>query len=111
MREWSQHEEIPKLFPRGDRARGADGLRREGPVPDAKAACPLDRVNRQFKAHRPNPLWVVDFTYVSTWQGFVHVAFVVDVFARYIIGWRVSRSMQTDFVLDALERALYACQR
>lgn len=68
-------------------------------------------MNRQFKAHRPNPLWVVDFTYVSTWQGFVHVAFVVDVFARYIIGWRVSRSMQTDFVLDALERALYACQR
>jgi len=77
-------------------------------VPDAKAACPLDRVNRQFKADRPNQLWVADFTYVSTWQGFVYVAFVIDVFARYIVGWRVSTSMQTDFVLDALEQALYA---
>ena len=77
-------------------------------VPDAKAACPLDRVNRQFKAERPNQLWVADFTYVSTWQGFVYVAFVVDVFARRIVGWRVSSSMQTDFVLDALEQALYA---
>ena len=77
-------------------------------VPDAKAACPLDRVNRHFKAQRPNQLWVADFTYVSTWQGFVYVAFVVDVFARRIVGWRVSSSMQTDFVLDALEQALYA---
>ena len=77
-------------------------------VPDAKAACPLDRVNRQFKAQRPNQLWVADFTYVSTWQGFVYVAFVIDVFARRIVGWRVSTSMQTDFVLDALEQALYA---
>lgn len=77
-------------------------------VPDTKAACPLDRVNRQFKAQRPNQLWVVDFTYISTRQGFVYVAFVVDVFARRIVGWRVSSSMQTDFVLDALEQALYA---
>jgi transposase InsO family protein len=77
-------------------------------VADAKAACPLDRVNRHFKADRPNQLWVADFTYVSTWQGFVYVAFVIDVFARYIVGWRVSSSMQTDFVLDALEQALYA---
>jgi putative transposase len=77
-------------------------------VPDARAACPLDRVNRQFKAERPNQLWVADFTYVSTWQGFVYVAFVIDVFARYIVGWRVSSSMQADFVLDALEQALYA---
>ena len=77
-------------------------------VPDAKAKCPLDRVNRQFKADRPNQLWVADFTYVSTWQGFVYVAFVVDVYARYIVGWRVSTTMQTDFVLDALEQALYA---
>ena len=77
-------------------------------VPDAKAECPLDRVNRQFEAQRPNQLWVADFTYVSTWQGFVYVAFVIDVFARYIVGWRVSTSMQTDFVLDALEQALYA---
>lgn len=76
-------------------------------VPDAKAACPLDRVNRQFKAQRPNQLWVSDFTYVSTWQGFVYVAFVIDVFARRIVGWRVSSSMRTDFVLDALEQALY----
>ena len=80
-------------------------------VPDAKAPCPLDRVNRQFQADRPNQLWVADFTYVSTWQGFVYVAFVVDVFARYIVGWRVSTSMQTDFVLDALEQALYARRR
>ena len=77
-------------------------------VPDAKAVCPLDRVNRQFKAERPNQLWVADFTYVLTWQGFVYVAFVIDVFARYIVGWRVSSSMQTDFVLDALEQALCA---
>ena len=77
---------------------------------DATAPCPLDRVNRQFKADRPNQLWVSDFTYVSTWQGFVYVAFVIDVFARRIVGWRVSRSMRTDFVLDALEQALYARQ-
>ncbi|CUA96552.1 Transposase InsO and inactivated derivatives [Thiomonas bhubaneswarensis] len=91
---------------------GLQGVRRgkgvRTTVPDARAACPLDRVNRQFKADRPNPLWVADFTYVSTWQGFVYVAFVIDVFARYIVGWRVSASMQTDFVLDALEQALYA---
>jgi putative transposase len=76
--------------------------------PDPKQPCPLDRVNRQFVAERPNQLWVADFTYVSTWQGFVYVAFVIDVFARRIVGWRVSRSMQTDFVLDALEQAVYA---
>jgi len=79
-------------------------------VAKASAPCPADRVNRQFQAERPNPLWVADFTYVSTWQGFVYVAFVIDVFARYLVGWRVSRSMQTDFVLDALEQALYARQ-
>ena len=79
-------------------------------VPDAKAPCPLDRVNRQFKADRPNQLWVSDFTYVSTWQGWVYVAFVIDIFARRIVGWRVSRSMQTEFVLDALEQALYERQ-
>jgi putative transposase len=77
-------------------------------VPDPKASCPQDRVNRQFKAERPNQLWVSDFTYVSTWQGFVYVAFVIDVYARFIVGWRVSSSMKTDFVLDALEQALYA---
>ena len=84
------------------------GKRVRTTVPDAKAACPLDRVNREFRAERPNQLWVSDFTYVSTWQGFVYVAFVIDVFARRIVGWRVSSSMQTDFVLDALEQALYA---
>ncbi|MFU4918052.1 IS3 family transposase [Pseudomonas aeruginosa] len=78
--------------------------------PDPAAACPQDRVNRQFVAERPNQLWVSDFTYVSTWQGFVYVAFVVDVFARYIVGWRVSRNMHTEFVLDALEQALWARQ-
>ncbi|HGF5899047.1 TPA: IS3 family transposase [Escherichia coli] len=67
-----------------------------------------DRVNRQFVAERPDQLWVVDFTYVSTWQGFVYVAFIIDVFARYIVGWRVSSSMETTFVLDALEQALWA---
>ena len=76
-------------------------------VPDPSAACPLDRVNRQFKAPRPNALWVSDFTYVATWSGFVYVAFVIDVFARRIVGWRASRSAQTSFVLDALEQALY----
>lgn len=76
-------------------------------VPDSSAPCPLDRVNRQFKADRPNQLWVSDFTYVSTWQGWLYVAFVIDVFARRIVGWRVSSSMRTDFVLDALEQALY----
>jgi len=79
-------------------------------VAHAKAPCPLGRVNRQFKAQRPNQLWVSDFTYVSTWKGFVYVAFVIDVFARRIVGWRVSSSMRTDFVLDALEQALYARQ-
>ena len=84
------------------------GKRVRTTVPDAKAACPLDRVNREFRAERPTQLWVSDFTDVSTWQGFVYVAFVIDVFARRIVGWRVSSSMQTDFVLDALEQALYA---
>ncbi|BAW21885.1 Integrase catalytic subunit [Pseudomonas putida] len=77
-------------------------------VSDKASPCPLDKVNRQFRAERPNALWVSDFTYVSTWQGFVYVAFVIDVFARRIVGWRVSSSARTDFVLDALEQALYA---
>jgi putative transposase len=76
-------------------------------ISDSKAPCPLDRVNRVFKAERPNQLWVSDFTYVSTWQGWLYVAFVIGVYARRIVGWRVSSSMQTDFVLDALEQALY----
>lgn len=80
-------------------------------VSDLATPCPLDRVNRQFRADRPNALWVSDFTYVSTWAGFVYVAFVIDVFARRIVGWRVSASARTDFVLDALEQALHARRR
>ena len=69
---------------------------------------PVDLVDRRFVATRPNQLWVSDFTYVATWGGFIYVAFVIDVFARRIVGWRVSASMRTDFVLDALEQAIYA---
>ena len=91
---------------------GLQGVVRGKPVKttisDKTKPCPLDKVNRQFRAERPNALWVSDFTYVSTWQGFVYVAFVIDVFARHIVGWRVSSSARTDFVLDALEQALYA---
>jgi transposase InsO family protein len=76
------------------------------PVP-AKV-CPLDLVRRDFTATRPNELWVADLTYVATWQGFVYVAFVIDVFSRCIVGWRVSRSLRTDLALDALEQALWA---
>jgi len=93
---------------------GLEGVRRgkvvRTTVPDHTAPCPLDRVHRRFKADRPNQLWVSDFTYVSTWQGWLYVAFVIDVFARCIVGWRVSHSIRTDFVLDALEQALYARQ-
>ncbi len=77
-------------------------------IADKATPCPADRVNRQFRARRPNLLWVSDFTYVATWQGFVYVAFVIDVFARRIVGWRVSRTAQAGFVLDALEQALHA---
>ncbi|MCU9731590.1 IS3 family transposase [Escherichia coli] len=73
-----------------------------------KAVAAGDRVNRQFVAERPDQLWVADSTYVSTWQGVVYVAFIIDVFAGYIVGWRVSSSMETTFVLDALEQALWA---
>jgi transposase InsO family protein len=76
-------------------------------ISDRAAPCPADRVNRQFQASRPNALWVVDFTYVATWQGFVYVAFVIDAFARRIVGWRVSRTAHAGFVLDALEQALH----
>lgn len=76
-------------------------------IRDTSAPCPLDRVNRVFKAPAPNMLWVSDFTYVATWSGFVYVAFVIDAFARRIVGWRVSRSARADFVLDALEQALH----
>ncbi|MCE3249084.1 MAG: Integrase catalytic region [Geminicoccaceae bacterium] len=76
-------------------------------VPDRATPCPADKVNRRFRAPRPNALWVSDFTYVATWQGFVYVAFVIDAFARRIVGWRVSRTAHAGFVLDALEQALH----
>lgn len=76
-------------------------------ISDKGAPCPLDRVNRQFKAPRPNALWVSDFTYVATWTGFVYVAFVIDCYARRIVGWRVSRTAEAGFVLDALEQAIH----
>lgn len=76
-------------------------------VSDKGAPCPLDRVNRQFGAQAPNRLWLSDFTYVATWNGFVYVAFVIDAFARRIVGWRVSRTAHAGFVLDALEQALH----
>jgi putative transposase len=77
-------------------------------ISDTSVPCPRDKVNRQFRAPAPNILWVSDFTYVSTWQGFTYVAFIIDTFANRIVGWKVSRSAKTDFVLDALEQALYA---
>jgi putative transposase len=83
------------------------GKRVRTTISNAAAPCPLDRVNRQFKAPHPNALWVSDFTYVATWAGFVYVAFVIDVFARCIVGWRVSRTAHAGFVLDALEQALH----
>ena len=75
--------------------------------PDAAQPCPDDKVNRLFMADRPNKLWVSDFTYVATWKGFVYVAFVIDAFARRIVGWRVSTTPHAGFVLDALEQAVH----
>jgi putative transposase len=86
------------------------GSRKRTTIPADLAEFPLDRVKRRFVASRPNELWIADFTYVASWAGFIYVAFVIDVFARRIVGWRVSRSMQTDLVLDALEQALHARQ-
>lgn len=83
------------------------GKRVRTTISNTAAPCPLDRVNRQFKAPRPNALWVSDFTYLATWAGFVYVALVIDVFARRIVGWRVSRTAHAGFVLDALEQALH----
>ena len=74
-------------------------------IQDTNAPCPLDHVKRQFQADRPNVLWVSDFTYVSTWQGFVYVAFIIDVYARRIVGWRVSASMRTDRYTERLAEA------
>lgn len=77
-------------------------------VSNPKASCPLDKVNREFRAERPNALWVVDFTYVHTWAGFVYVAFVIDGYVRRIVGWKVSTSATASFVLNALEQAIHA---
>jgi transposase InsO family protein len=77
-------------------------------ISDDAAGRPADLVNRQFKATRPNQLWVADITFVATWAGFVYVAFVIDVYSRRIVGWRVAKSLRTDLVLDALEQALYS---
>ncbi len=93
------------------RGMGLQGVIRGKPVrttvPDKTAPCPLDDVNRVFHAPAPNRLWLSDFTYVSTWSGFVYVAFVIDAYARRIVGWRVSRTAHAGFVLDALEQALH----
>jgi putative transposase len=90
---------------------GLQGVVRGKPIKttigDRSAPCPLDHVNRQFHAPAPNMLWLSDFTYVSTWGGFVYVAFVIDAYARRIVGWRVSRTAHASFVLDALEQALH----
>jgi transposase InsO family protein len=93
-------------------AMGLEGVRRGKTtvttVSNPKAPCPLDKVNREFRVERPNALWVVDFTYVHTWAGFVYVAFVIDAYARRIVGWKVSTSATASFVLDALEQAIHA---
>ncbi len=94
------------------RALGLEGVRRgrkcKTTVPDESAQRPADLVKRAFVATRPNALWVADLTYVATWRGFAYVAFVIDVYSRRIVGWRVSTSLRTDLALDALEQALYA---
>ena len=93
------------------KAMGIQGIIRGKPqkttIPDKKLPCPLDKVNRQFQVPAPNMLWVSDFTYVATWKGFVYVAFVIDAYARRIVGWRVSTSPHAGFVLDALEQAVH----
>ena len=90
---------------------GIQGIIRGKPhrttIPDKKAPCPLDKVNREFRVPAPDMLWVSDFTYVATWRGFAYVAFVIDAYARRIVGWRVSTSAHAGFVLDALEQAVH----
>jgi transposase InsO family protein len=90
---------------------GIQGIIRGKPhrttIPDKKVPCPLGKVNHEFRVPAPNMLWVSDFTYVVTWKGSVYVAFVIDAYARKIVGWRASTSAQTGFVLDALEQAVH----
>ena len=111
---WRERKDIARCtVERLMKAMEIQGVVRGGKVittnPDTAQPCPDDKVNREFVAPTPNRLWVSDFTYVSSWQGMVYVAFVIDVFARRIVGWRVSTSMTTSFVLDALNQAI--CQR
>jgi putative transposase len=93
---------------------GLEGVRRGKPrrttTPDAAAARPADLVERDFSAARPNQLWVADLTYVATWAGFVYVAFVIDAFSRFLVGWQASGSLRTDLALDALEMAIWRRQ-
>jgi transposase InsO family protein len=116
LKVWKQlnREAIPVARCTVERLMGTMGLcgvvrgrRVRTTIPDVTAAPPLDLVQRQFTATRPNQLWVADFTYVATWRGVVYVAFVTDAFSRRIVGWRAATSMRTDLVLDALEQALY----
>jgi putative transposase len=102
---------VERLMRQAGLAGAVRGATRRTTAPDSKAARPEDLVERRFAAQRPNQLWVVDFTYVATWSGFVYVAFCVDVFARVITGWRVTSSMSTDLVLDALEMGIWQRQR
>ncbi len=101
---WSVETVMRKLDLEGVRR----GRRVRTTIPDELSEKPLDLVNRQFLASGPNQLWVADITYVATWRGFVYVAFVTDVYSRYIVGWRVLKSMKTTLVLDALEQAMWA---
>jgi putative transposase len=101
---------VERLMARRGLKGGYRGKRVRTTVPDDQADYPRDLVKRQFHANRPNRLWVADFTCVSTWQCWVYVAFIIDVFACRIVGWRMSSSMKSDFVLDALEQALYSRQ-
>jgi putative transposase len=93
---------------------GLEGVRRGKPhrttMPDAAADRPADLVERDFSAARPNQLWVADLTYVATWSGFVYVAFVIDAFSRFLVGWQASRSLRADLALDALEMAIWRRQ-
>lgn len=99
---------VERLMRRLGIAGAVRGQKPRTTIPDEAAARPADLVQRNFTATRPNQLWVADLTYVATWLGFIYVAFVIDVFSRKIVGWRVSRSLRSDLALDALEQALYA---
>jgi len=98
---------VERLMRRLDLQGAVRGKEVRTTIADKATPCPTDKVNRQFWAPQPNLLWVSDFTYIATWQGFVYAAFVIDVFARRIVGWRVSRTAHAGFVLDALEQALH----